>query len=299
MTTPTPARGNGRGWAYTGATLGGLVSIAANIAHSFVPPTGHTTPWHPERGAIVSAIVWPVFLFVAVEILARTPWPRQLGWALARWAGLLPVALVAAFVSYRHLSGLLAHYGEEPIVTVLGPLAVDGLMIMATAAILATGHRRTNTPQSTPAATIPVPAAAPAVVPVEPTAPAVAAPLPVVVAESVVPSVSEQATPVTAFQPEVLDAPAPALPSRTDIPVTPANGTPPASPVPASMLTRAAHVADAHHNTSGTRITANELAVQMRVNSKTAAMLLDQLATATRRQPSTTPVNGHRVDALA
>ena len=33
----------GRGWAYTGAILGGLVSIAANVAHSFLPPA-HACP---------------------------------------------------------------------------------------------------------------------------------------------------------------------------------------------------------------------------------------------------------------
>src|SRR5262245_41734765 len=99
----------GRGWAYTGAVLGGLVSVAANVAHSFIPPHGAPIGWHPEPGAVVGAIVWPVFLFVAVEILARTGWPQGISWRLVRFGGLVPVAGVAAFVSYKHLSGLLAH----------------------------------------------------------------------------------------------------------------------------------------------------------------------------------------------
>jgi hypothetical protein len=137
---------SGRGWAYTGALSGGLVSIAANVAHSFIPPHGAPATWRPEPGAVVGAIVWPVFLFIAVEILARVLWPAGLVWHFVRWAGLLPVAVVAALVSYRHLSGLLAHYGEEPIVYYLGPLAVDGLMVMATGALLATGrHHITKT----------------------------------------------------------------------------------------------------------------------------------------------------------
>jgi hypothetical protein len=144
MTTVTTR--SGRGWAYTGAISGGLVSIAANVAHSFIPPHGAPAGWRPEFGAVVGAIVWPVFLFIAVEILARVAWPAGLVWHFVRWAGLLPVAVVAALVSYRHLSGLLAHYGEEPIVYYLGPLAVDGLMVMATGALLATGrHHTTNT----------------------------------------------------------------------------------------------------------------------------------------------------------
>lgn len=147
---PTTNR-SGRGWAYTGAIIGGLVSVAANVAHSFIPPAGAPAGWHPEAGAVVGAIVWPVFLFIAVEILARVAWPTGSLWRLTRWAGLLPVALVAAFVSYRHLSGLLAHYGEDPLVQHLGPIAVDGLMVMATGALIATGihHTRTTNPAAT------------------------------------------------------------------------------------------------------------------------------------------------------
>lgn len=47
------------------------------------------------------------------------------------------MAGVAAFVSYRHMSGLLTHYGEDILVATVGPLAIDGLMIMATGALLA------------------------------------------------------------------------------------------------------------------------------------------------------------------
>ena len=146
----------GRGWAYAGAIGGGAVSIAANIAHSFLPPGGANPGWHPEPGAVVGAVVWPVFLFIAVEIFARTAWPTGWSWHLVRWAGLLPVAGVAAFVSYRHLSGLLAHYGEEPIICIIGPLAIDGLMVMATGALFAGGRvARTTAHGQTTASIIP------------------------------------------------------------------------------------------------------------------------------------------------
>jgi uncharacterized protein DUF2637 len=138
-----------RGWAYTGAILGGGVSIAANIAHSYVPPADWTPTqpgrqYSPQLGAVIGAVVWPLALFVAVEILARTPWPAGWRWIVLRGLGLVPVALVAAFVSYRHLSGLLVYYHEDPLTAALGPLAVDGLMVMATAALLVTGHHRHN-----------------------------------------------------------------------------------------------------------------------------------------------------------
>jgi hypothetical protein len=148
---------SGRAWAYIGAVLGGSVSIAANIAHSYVPPVGAPGGWSPKDGAVAGAVFWPVALFVATEILTRVAWPSGLGWQLLRWLGMLPVAVVAALVSYRHLSGLLAFYGEEPIVSVLGPLAVDGLMVMATGAILATGHHHTTNPALRPVSVLAVP----------------------------------------------------------------------------------------------------------------------------------------------
>lgn len=145
MSTP------GRGWAYTGTFLGGAVSVAANVAHSFVPPAGAPFGWSPQLGAVVGAVFWPVALFVAVEIFARTPWERHVRWLALRWLGLLPVALVAAVVSYRHLSGLLVFYREDALTATIGPLAVDGLMVMATGALIATAARRgTATPDAAP-----------------------------------------------------------------------------------------------------------------------------------------------------
>jgi hypothetical protein len=148
---------SGRGWAYIGAALGGTVSIAANVAHSYIPPTGAPADWTPQTGAVVGAIFWPVALFVGTEIFSRVVWPSGRAWVALRFGGLLPVALVAALVSYEHLAGLLSFYGYDAVTAHLGPLAVDGLMVMASAALLATVRRTTALP-----------------VPAESTAPAVA-----------------------------------------------------------------------------------------------------------------------------
>jgi hypothetical protein len=97
-------------------------------------------------------------LLVAIEVLARVAWPAGARWLIVRFGGLGPVALVAAVVSYRHLSGLLAFYGEDGITSTVGPLAVDGLMVMATGALLATrpggtGQARPVGPRRAPTAT--------------------------------------------------------------------------------------------------------------------------------------------------
>ncbi|WFE27806.1 DUF2637 domain-containing protein [Solwaraspora sp. WMMD791] len=142
----------GRVWAYVGVALGGVVSIAANVAHTYLPkpppgaPDGWTAPvdWSPSPLAIAISVFWPIALFVAVEILTRIAWGDGFWWFFARVVGVLPVALVAAVVSYRHLSGLLAHFGEDPMTVAIGPLAVDGLMVMASAALMVTSRKETT-----------------------------------------------------------------------------------------------------------------------------------------------------------
>jgi hypothetical protein len=140
---------NGRGWAYIGTTLGGAVSLAANAAHSYVAPAGAPATWRPHTGAIMFAVFWPIALFVAIEMLARVLWRTGALWVIVRYVGLGPVAVVAAIVSYQHLSGLLATYGENRLTVVIGPLAVDGLMVLSAAAVMATSPRRVETASET------------------------------------------------------------------------------------------------------------------------------------------------------
>ena len=241
MTTTDHLPATGRSWAYIGALLGGIVSVAANIAHSFIPPTGAPTTWHPAAGAVAASIVWPVFLFIAIEILARISWPNGIRWALARFGGIIPVAAIAAIVSYRHLSGLLAHYDEEPLVYHLGPLAVDGLMVMATAALLATAHQ-TATPSgiaSAPTATMPAPQT---------------------------PSASSPNQAGNAVSP-----PSAATPGRAIVPVRILD------PIPAHLLGSARFAANHYENTTGQRITAPDLAVRLSIPTETATRLLREL----------------------
>lgn len=139
---------SGRRWAYVGAFLGGIVSIAANVGHSYVPPVGAPDGWHPHGGAVAFAIFWPVALLAAIEVLARNEWEHGARWTAVRWFGLVPVCVVAALVSYRHMSGLLAYYGDDAITAALGPVAVDGLMIMCTGAIIMTGPRTASRPRT-------------------------------------------------------------------------------------------------------------------------------------------------------
>jgi hypothetical protein len=333
----TASATSGRRWAYTGAILGGVASIAANVAHSFIPPEAASQDWTPEAGAVVGAIVWPVFLFVAVEIFARVLWPHGRPWKLLRWAGILPVAAVAALVSYRHLSGLLHHYGEEPIVTVLGPLAVDGLMVMATGALIATGHRTTE-PVSSPAGVAASDASAPTTVPshvdtlatpassTDPAAPTEQAdPVPATTSAlarpPVVPSPTQVAARITGrtatadasdrpvrsaartpgARPRTPTSP-PATPlaaSATDSSVSAPDAAKPSLPVvPPAVLARASQVARQYRTEHGTPITAGQLAVRLKVTSEQATQVLAVLDLAADAPTRPVPtVNGQPVKA--
>lgn len=132
----------GKAWAYTGVALGATVSVAANIAHSYVRPDDAPQDWAPETGAVIGAAFWPLALAVSSEVLARNSWSgrrRILG-----IGGVVIVAAVAAVVSYLHLKGLLAHYGEPGLTATIGPLSVDGLMLTSTVALI--GSDRSGEP---------------------------------------------------------------------------------------------------------------------------------------------------------
>jgi hypothetical protein len=176
---------------------------------------------------------------VAIEILARIGWPTGLRWKLLRFLGLLPVALVAGIVSYRHMSGLLHYYGEDRLVAAIGPIAVDGLMVMATGALLATGH------QPTDAAT-----------------------------QHTVPAASSDPAPTDRHWPASPQRDDPA-PVHAKAAMLHLNAAP--EPVPAHLIPTARFAVTKHESTTGRPITADELATRMSVTPDLAGQLLTLL----------------------
>lgn len=133
---------NGRGWAYAGAWVGGALSVAGNIGNSFVPPDNALSTWGPNPGHVIVSAAWPLALVIVAEVVIRTRWPKAWYWICLRLIGLVPVGAVSGVVSFRHLRDLLAFFGEDTIVQILGPIAVDGLMITCAAALFATTKHR-------------------------------------------------------------------------------------------------------------------------------------------------------------
>lgn len=112
-----------------------LISIVANVTHSTLAESV-ISPWLRVPGGVI----WPTLTFLAIEIIVRVQWQSRWTHHLARFFVLGP-AVPAAIISYEHQRNLLIMMGERGIVPIIGPLAIDGLMIGCTLALLFTSAR--------------------------------------------------------------------------------------------------------------------------------------------------------------
>lgn len=137
---PNPQRRGASFASWVAFGLGITVSVAANVAHIWFV----TRP--AEQAALYAAMIlaafWPLALAVSVEVISRVGYPRGTAWAFARFGGIGAVGTVAAVVSYLHMHSLLTHFGESKLSAVVGPLGVDGLLIVGGFALFAIGETR-------------------------------------------------------------------------------------------------------------------------------------------------------------
>ncbi|WP_236789638.1 hypothetical protein [Amycolatopsis sp. GM8] len=139
----------GRIVAWLGFIFGSLVSVDGNWLASRIPPPGAPVDWTPSGWAQVWAAAWPIALLLAVEALARIQWPSGVGWVIARYGGVGAVALFSAVISYGHIRSILVSWGYSPLGAAVGPLAIDGLMVVTGFALLAHERAaRSSTPPS-------------------------------------------------------------------------------------------------------------------------------------------------------
>jgi hypothetical protein len=123
--------------AWAGFVFGSVMSVAANVLHTWLPASDEPPGWSPPVAAQIGAAVWPVGLLLSVEVLSRVPWPRGWQWALARFAGTGAVALGSAVISYGHLHDVLLAWRYPTLAAAVGPLVLDGLMVISGFALLA------------------------------------------------------------------------------------------------------------------------------------------------------------------
>jgi hypothetical protein len=122
---------------WAGFVFGSVMSVAANVLHTWLPAARMPPGWTPGIAAQVGAAVWPIALLLSVEVLSRVPWRRGRLWSLARFGGAGTVALGSAVISYGHVQDVLAAWGYSTLAAHVGPLALDGLMVISGFALLA------------------------------------------------------------------------------------------------------------------------------------------------------------------
>jgi hypothetical protein len=123
--------------AWLGFVFGSVISVAANVLHAWLPAGERPAGWAPSVAQQVGSAVWPIGLLLSVEVLSRVPWAPGVWWALARYGGAGTVAVGSAIISYGHLHEVLIAWDYGPLGAAVGPLVLDGLMVVSGFALLA------------------------------------------------------------------------------------------------------------------------------------------------------------------
>jgi hypothetical protein len=131
--------------AWLGFVFGSVMSVAANVLHAWLPAAERPAGWFPGIAPQVGSAVWPIGLLLSVEVLSRVRWAPGFWWALARYGGAGTVAVGSAVISYGHLREVLIAWDYGPVGAAVGPLVLDGLMVVSGFALLAMSRAREGT----------------------------------------------------------------------------------------------------------------------------------------------------------
>jgi hypothetical protein len=130
--------------AYVSLLVGAGLSVAGNLADTY-----RTRGADIDNLDKVMAAGWPILVLLAIEMFVSPRWSPERMFQTWRWIGCLAVGGMAMVVSWTHLHDLMSARNQLPVVSILGPLAIDGMAIMATGLILSTrvrGHAVMATP---------------------------------------------------------------------------------------------------------------------------------------------------------
>jgi Protein of unknown function (DUF2637) len=126
-------------WAVRGTlTFGVAASVAANVLHAEANPISQTIAAWP-----------PLALLLTVELVSRVPVARRL-LAVARVLATVVISCIAAWVSYWHMAGVAARYGETDTSAYLLPISVDGLIVVASICLVELAGRIRTTETDPP-----------------------------------------------------------------------------------------------------------------------------------------------------
>jgi hypothetical protein len=123
--------------------LGVAASVAANILNAADNPISQTIAAWP-----------PLALLLTVERISRVPVHRR-NLAALRFIATAVIAGIAAWVSYTHMHGVAARYGETGASPYLLPVSVDGLIVVASISLVELAGRIRTTEQRPTSPSIP------------------------------------------------------------------------------------------------------------------------------------------------
>ncbi|MFI1920529.1 DUF2637 domain-containing protein [Nocardia sp. NPDC020380] len=132
----------GRRVARIGFVFGSLTSVATNVLHTFLPTVHMPTGVVLAVAARLGSAIWPIGLVLSIEVLSRVGWRRGPGWSLARFGGAGTVAIGSAVISYSHVRDVLLAWGYGHPAAEVGPLTLDGLMVVCGFALLSLTPQR-------------------------------------------------------------------------------------------------------------------------------------------------------------
>jgi hypothetical protein len=129
---------SGRLLAWTALLVALAASVAANVAYA-----------QPSPGPRLSAGVAPVLVVLAAGLLERVPLSGIAVWRRLLAYGGLSVIVAAAFTtSFEHQYRLLLAYGNPVLSAMLLPIAVDGLIVLASVCLTVIAERRRVLPET-------------------------------------------------------------------------------------------------------------------------------------------------------
>jgi hypothetical protein len=107
--------------------LATLVSVWANVLHSdptIIPQAMNALP--------------PLIVLLGFELISRIPVPEGMGWVprYARTLAAIGVSGIGAWLSYWHQNAAFLRYSKDADTAKLLPLAIDGLMIIASVSLI-------------------------------------------------------------------------------------------------------------------------------------------------------------------
>jgi hypothetical protein len=121
--------------AYVSLLFGAGLSVAGNLADTY------RIRGHAVDGVDIALAIGPPIATLLVAEMFVSAWPRKISIQSIRWFTTVTVGALATIVSWSHINELLAARGQNHLVAILWPLAIDGVAIMAMAKILVTrGH---------------------------------------------------------------------------------------------------------------------------------------------------------------